>query len=189
MTLSFDEAAVRVDEGFPYIHVSAEQQHQITQFYYHEARLLDEWRWSQWLALFAEDVRYWMPLRRNRLRTRSFDFEIPTKAGVSHMDENHHELAMRVKQLESSTHWSEQPPSRTRHVVSNLWVENIEDGELTVRSYFIVYRNRSEIDVDIWAGQRQDVLRPNAETGYKIARRTILLDQAVITSKNLSVPF
>lgn len=135
-----------------------------------------------------------MPLRRNRLRTRSFDQEIPTRIGMSHMDENHHELSMRVKQLESSTHWSEQPPSRTRHVVSNVWVEQVEtndDGieELSVRTYFIVYRNRSEVDVDVWAGQRQDVLRRDPETGFKIANRTILLDQNVILSKNLSIPF
>ena len=32
-------------------------------FVVHEARLIDEQRFSEWLDLFAEDGRYWMPLR------------------------------------------------------------------------------------------------------------------------------
>src|SRR5215831_1324381 len=38
---------------------------EIEEFLYHEADLLDERRYEDWLALVAEDVRYWMPMRRN----------------------------------------------------------------------------------------------------------------------------
>ena len=38
---------------------------QIEAFLYHEAELLDERRYEDWLALLADDVRYWMPMRRN----------------------------------------------------------------------------------------------------------------------------
>jgi 3-phenylpropionate/cinnamic acid dioxygenase small subunit len=38
---------------------------EIEEFLYHEAELLDERRYEDWLALVAEDVRYWMPMRRN----------------------------------------------------------------------------------------------------------------------------
>jgi len=38
---------------------------EIEDFLYCEADLLDERRYDEWLALLAEDVRYWMPMRRN----------------------------------------------------------------------------------------------------------------------------
>ena len=39
--------------------------HEVEEFLYREADLLDERRYEDWLALLAEDVRYWMPMRRN----------------------------------------------------------------------------------------------------------------------------
>ena len=41
---------------------------EVEDFLYHEARLLDERRFHEWLDLFTEDVVYWMPTRSNRLR-------------------------------------------------------------------------------------------------------------------------
>ena len=38
---------------------------EIAAFLYREAELLDERRHEEWLALLAEDIRYWMPMRRN----------------------------------------------------------------------------------------------------------------------------
>ena len=38
---------------------------EVEQFLYHEAELLDERRYEEWLTLFTDDVRYWMPMRRN----------------------------------------------------------------------------------------------------------------------------
>jgi hypothetical protein len=39
--------------------------HEIADFLYREAELLDERRYDEWLALLADDLRYWMPMRRN----------------------------------------------------------------------------------------------------------------------------
>src|SRR5258708_33145950 len=38
---------------------------EIAEFLYREAELLDERRYADWLALLADDIRYWMPMRRN----------------------------------------------------------------------------------------------------------------------------
>jgi len=63
-------------------------------------------------------------------------------------------------------------------------------GTLEVASAFLVYRNRLERQVDIFAGERRDVLRrANNGLGFKIARRTILIDQSTILAHNLSVFF
>jgi biphenyl 2,3-dioxygenase beta subunit len=58
-----------------------------------------------------------------------------------------------------------------------------------VESNFLCYRNRLETEVDIWVGERQDVLRNVGPRKWQIARRYVLLDQNVILSKNLSVFF
>jgi biphenyl 2,3-dioxygenase subunit beta len=165
-------------------------QHQVEQFLYHEAELLDSWQWSEWLELFAEDIRYWMPIRKNRLRRQRGADELPSGIEMAHFDDDLASLRMRVNQLGSGRHWAEDPPSRTRHLVTNVRVRPVEiDGdELDVRSNFIVYRNRLETEVDIWSGARRDVLRPNG-TSFEIARRTILIEQNVVLSKNLSVFF
>jgi 3-phenylpropionate/cinnamic acid dioxygenase small subunit len=162
---------------------------EIEQFLYFEARLLDDRRYSEWLSLCADDIFYWMPMRRNRL-TRDRDRELTEVGELAHFDENKTSLRWRVEQLNTNLHWSEAPPSRTRHLVSNVQVEPAEAAdEYDAVSNFICYRNRLEGDVDIWAGERRDVLRRVAERQWQLARRTIILDQNVILSANLSVLF
>jgi len=41
----------------------------------------------------------------------------------------------------------------------------------------------------MFTGLREDVLRSDEQTGFKIANRRILMDQTVITGTNLSVLF
>jgi biphenyl 2,3-dioxygenase beta subunit len=166
------------------------RQYSVEQFLYREAHLLDTWSWEEWLGLFAEDVRYWMPLRWNRLRRQRTGNELPANIEMALIDDDLSQLRMRVQQMGSGRHWAEDPPSRCRHLITNVCIE-AGDGqtpELNVRSNFIVYRNRLETEVDVWAGGREDVLRPAGDS-YLIAKRTILLDQNVVLSKNLSVFF
>lgn len=164
-------------------------QYRVEQFLYQEARLLDTWSWDAWLALIAEDIRYWMPVRRNRLRRERGAGEIPSNLEVALVDDNLTLLRMRVQQMASGRHWAEDPPSRCRHLITNVCVDPADGSpELNVRSNFIVYRNRLESEVDIWAGAREDVLRPSGDS-FLIAKRTVLLDQNVVLSKNLSVFF
>lgn len=165
------------------------QHYRVEQFYYHEAHLLDSWSWDQWLGLFADDVRYWMPLRHNRLRRERGAGEVPARLEMALVDDDIAQLRMRVQQMASGRHWAEDPPSRCRHLVTNVVVEGIEgSADLDVRSNFLVYRNRLETEVDVWVGEREDVLRPSGNS-FRIAKRTILLDQSVVLSKNLSVFF
>jgi 3-phenylpropionate/cinnamic acid dioxygenase small subunit len=75
-------------------------------------------------------------------------------------------------------------------VVTNIRIEPTSAAnEYAVRSNFLVYRNRLETEVDIWVGERQDVLRRHEPLAWQIARRTIILDQNVVLSKNLSILF
>jgi 3-phenylpropionate/cinnamic acid dioxygenase small subunit len=168
-------------------------QREVEDFLSREADLLDERRYEEWLALFTEDARYWMPMRRNVPRDepgREFTRE---GADISWFDEGKDTLARRVRQILTGVHWAEEPPSRTCHLVTNVQVltagpADPAPAELTVRSRFLVYRNRVETETDILVGKREDVLR-RVNGGWRIARRMITLDQSVLLTKNLTVFF
>lgn len=164
-------------------------QFEIEQYYYREAELLDDRRFAEWLDLFSDDTRYWMPTRSNR-QLREQDKETSADGEFALFDDTKRTLGWRVRQLSSFTHWAENPRSRTRHLISNVRIAPRQDyGELEVKSNFICYRNRLQDEVDIWAGERSDLLRRDAQYAWRIARRKVLLDQNVVLSKNLSVFF
>jgi len=168
--------------------VSPELQHEIEQFLYQEAALLDEGKFHEWLTILADDIHYWMPTRYNRSRReRELEFSKPNEIAL--FDEDKASLKMRVKRLDTGMAWAEDPPSRTRHLVTNVQVRPREEGpEYDVSSNFLLYRTRLETDLNVFAGRREDVLRPTRD-GWQIAKRTILLDQSVVLAKNLSVFF
>ncbi len=72
--------------------------------------------------------------------------------------------------------------------MGNLVVDPQADGEVRAKTAFILYRSHYETEENIFAGYREDVLRP-VDGSWKIARRTIVLDANVIMAKNLSVFF
>ena len=93
---------------------------EIAEFLYAEAELLDERRHDEWLALLAEDIRYWMPMRRNVKygdTTREFTRE---SEDISWFDEGKDTLTRRVRQIQTGIHWAEEPQSRITHMVSNV---------------------------------------------------------------------
>lgn len=169
--------------------VDAELQLDIERYYYLEAELLDDHRYDEWLALFSDDTRYWMPTRTNRA-LRDVARETSVEGELSLCDDDKTTLAWRVRQFESLSHWAENPRSRTRHLITNVRIAfGKASGEIEAKSNFLCYRNRLQDEVDIWAGERTDLLRRDSKLGWRIARRKILLDQNVVLSKNLSVFF
>jgi 3-phenylpropionate/cinnamic acid dioxygenase small subunit len=161
---------------------------EVEEFLYREAELLDERRFEEWLELFSDDVRYWMPMRRN-VPADEMEREF-TREGldVNWFDEGKDTLTRRVKQIRTGVHWAEQPPSRTCHMVSNVQVLSADGDEVRVKSRFLLYRNRVETETDVLVGKREDVLR-RVNGGFRIARRKIVLDQNVLLAKNLTFFF
>jgi 3-phenylpropionate/cinnamic acid dioxygenase small subunit len=66
--------------------VNADQQFEIEQFYYYEARLLDEHNYAEWLDLYSEDTRYWMPIRETRT-SDDLDQEFGKPGDVAYYDD------------------------------------------------------------------------------------------------------
>jgi len=173
---------------------------EVEQFLYREARLLDERRFHEWLDLFTDDVHYRMTGRSSRYPASSKAVaptgpdclegtDLAETEGLAILDETKATLRGRIARLETGMAWAEDPPSRTRHIITNVEVAAGDvDSELTVYSNFIVYRNRSELEQDFYVGARQDVLRRAGGT-WKIARRKLILDQNVLLAKNVSIFF
>jgi 3-phenylpropionate/cinnamic acid dioxygenase small subunit len=166
---------------------------EIEAFLYREAELLDERRYEAWLDLFTDDAHYFMPMRRNVPHDEPEREFTRAGADVNWFDEGKDTLTRRVKQILTGLHWAEEPPSRICHLVSNIQVlatapAGPAPAEVTVKSRFLVYRNRVETETDFLVGKREDLLR-RANGSWKIARRRIVLDQNVLLAKNLTVFF
>lgn len=149
----------------------------------HEAELLDGGRFAEWLALLEPDVTYEVPVRVTRERGRGSD--------VSEMQlfqDDRETLRLRVERLRTDFAWAEDPPSRTRHFVSNVRVNGTDEPDaFEVRSYLLLYRNRGgDAGADLLSGERQDVWR-RVDGGWRLARRRVLVDQATLGIKNLAV--
>ena len=173
---------------------------EVEQFLYREARLLDERRFHEWLELFTEDVHYWMTGRSSRYPRsskaiatidpdRHREPEVTKEDELAILDETKATLGGRIARLDTGMAWAEDPPSRTRHIIANIEVEPGDTAsELKVYSNFMVYRSRAETEQDFYVGARQDVLR-QVDGAWKIARRKLILDQNVLSAKNVSIFF
>lgn len=162
---------------------------EIERFLYHEAELLDERKYSDWIELIAEDIHYYMPVRRN-IKFGEWDREFTDpESEISWFDEGKRTLAGRVRQLNTGVHWCEEPVSRFRHIVTNVRVGEMTGDEVPVKSNFFTYTNRLHDEVNIFVGERHDILRRDSITGWKIAKRTIILDQNVLLAKVITTFF
>jgi benzoate/toluate 1,2-dioxygenase beta subunit len=104
-----------------------QEQQDISQFLFHEARLLDEHRWDEWLRLFTPDGLYWVPLVHGQTDHLNH---------ASLFCENALLRSMRARRLEQARAYSQQPPTRTVHVLGNISLESRTQGGCVVRSAF-----------------------------------------------------
>ena len=168
-------------------------QFEVEQWYYREARLLDNRQYQSWLALCCEDISYSMPARGNPLvnnREQGNESMISVERELEGMDsdgcpirdESYAYLLLRVERSFKMNAWAENPPARTRRIVGNVEILDIDGEELSVSSNFQLFYSRPGSPDFIYAGQRRDRLR-RKDGDYRIARREIVMDMA-----NINVP-
>lgn len=147
----------------------------------HEAELLDEGRYAEWLELLTDDVRYRMPVRPTVAKG------VPDRAGMDHFDEDRYGLGKRVERLCGNHAWTEDPPSRTRRFVTNVRARALMEGEFAVRSYVLLFRSRLDVrPPEFLSAEREDVWRRDP-SGLKLASRDIRIDESVLRTQNLAV--
>lgn len=149
-----------------------------------EAALLDRRLWKRWLELMAEDVRYLVPVT---VTVAAGDGR-PPAPGMAHMDEDLYSLTKRVERLETEHAWTEDPPSRTRHLVTNVRTSVTErEDELGVESSLLLFRSRGDDRApEIICANRVDVVRRTGP-GLRLRSRLVRLDEAVLRTQNLAI--
>ena len=158
-------------------------QQEAEQFLYREARLLDERKLEEWQGLLADDLHYWMPMRRN-IKFGDWDLEFTDpETEISWFDEGKDIIAGRIRQINTGIHWPEEPVSRFEHLVSNVEVVRVEGDLVSVNSKFFCYQNRLQDEVNHFIGRREDLLRRDPVTKFKIVKRKIILAQNVMLPK------
>lgn len=166
----------------------------VEDFYYREADLLDNRRFREWLDLLADDISYFMPIRRN-VKFGQHETRENTRRGegISWFDEDKWTLGKRVDQILTGVHYAEEPLSRVTHMVSNVQIAEVrpdleQPREVDVTSRILVYQNRVEYETYTLVGRRNDTLRVT-DAGFKVCRREIILEQNVLLAKNLTMFF
>jgi 3-phenylpropionate/cinnamic acid dioxygenase small subunit len=139
----------------------------VERFLYREARLMDEHRYEEWLGLWAEEARYWVPCN---------DDDIDPTRQVSIIYDDRERLQQRVERLMSGSVLAQDPKPRMRRLVSNIEIEPSGGAELTVQSNFILGLARGETQ-QIWAGRSIHRLKRNGD-GFKILHKKVMLINA-----------
>jgi len=149
-----------------------------------EAWLLDAQAYQDWLELLTDDIHYLMPVRVTTALGAGYD----TSPGMAHFDEDKYSLSRRVARFLTEHAWTEDPPSRLRHHLSNVRTFSTEDPDhLVVDSATLLFRNRGDVrEGSFVSAGREDLLRRTPD-GWKLARRTIMVDDAVIRMQNLAI--
>jgi len=149
-----------------------------------EAYLLDAQRYEDWLALLTDDIGYLMPVRVTTALGAGYD----CAPGMAHFDENKYSLGRRVARFRTEHAWTEDPPSRLRHHITNVRTFATQDPEhLVVESGVLLYRSRGDVrEPAVLSAGREDVLRRTAD-GWRLARRVIAVDDSVLRTQNLAI--
>jgi len=164
---------------------SPTRHHEIEQFLYHEASLLDDFEMEAWLELVDEDIELKVPIRRDRG---------PGSDASAFSDETYYlynDYAMlreRVDKLSKEYAWSENPRSRIRHHIGNVRVTQPVDGEYEVKNNQLVYRSQGDTaEHKLLSAERTSTLE-HVDGSYLITDRTVYLDHSVLNTKNITLP-
>jgi benzoate/toluate 1,2-dioxygenase subunit beta len=141
------------------------RRHAVEQFLYREARLLDEGRLEEWLELFSPDAVYWLPAGNG---------DIDPTQHVSIIYDTRREMNARVARLRSGYAHAQDPASRMYRLLSNVEVENGEDGTTLVAYCVMVLFALTHHGTEIHSARCQFALRPDGDS-WKIAQKKVVL--------------
>jgi 3-phenylpropionate/cinnamic acid dioxygenase small subunit len=154
-------------------------------FLIEEAHCLDENQFREWMALLTEDIVYTAPVRQTMSRDDGRGFY----PGSNWIYDDLGSIAFKLKRnLESDSAFAEDPPTRTRRLVTNMRLfETDNPSELLAISSVLLRRNRGDNAIsDEISARRDDIIRSDGD-GLKLARRTVWLDHTVLGMSNLAV--
>ncbi|MBL8662220.1 MAG: aromatic-ring-hydroxylating dioxygenase subunit beta [Candidatus Odyssella sp.] len=137
---------------------------QVERFVYREARLQDEHRYAEWEALWTDDGVYWVPANGD---------DIDPEQQMSILYDNRSRIALRVRQLLSGRHYSQEPRSRLRHLVTNIEIVRRDGPETAVGCNVLVFESNLRGET-LWGARTEYLLRATGD-GLRMARKTVKL--------------
>lgn len=158
--------------------VSDAEHRAVTDFLYREARLADEARYAEWLALWTDDAVYWVPA--------TTDPAPDPERQLSHVYDNRARLETRIKLLQTGVRHSQEPASSMRRLISNVEIE-AAGGEWIVGSNFILAELslQARRELHWWAGRATHRLR-RVDGELRMSRKTVVLVNAAEPLPNLA---
>ncbi|WP_326565283.1 aromatic-ring-hydroxylating dioxygenase subunit beta [Amycolatopsis rhabdoformis] len=154
----------------------------VDEIYRREIRVLQKSAYLDWLAFFAPEFRYRMPVVKN---TDARADMIARDGELAYYDEDRTTMELRVRKLASSHAWTEIPPSRLRYFVQVLDL-TVGEGGFEVVSNILVFRTRNEDQEHTYYGERTDRFVEVAGE-WKIAERVVVLDRARLAAENMNI--
>jgi 3-phenylpropionate/cinnamic acid dioxygenase small subunit len=153
-------------------------------FLVEEAAMLDAGEWARWLGLLTGDVRYVMPVRVTTVHDTGYD----ARTDMAHFDEDRYALEKRVQRLLTDHAWTEDPASRTLHLVTNVRTfAGATDATVEVESSLLLFRSRGDDrPAEYVCALRHDVLRLE-DGGWRLAARHITVEESVLRTQNLAI--
>lgn len=137
---------------------------QVEQFVFREARLQDEHKFAEWESLWTDDGVYWVPANGD---------DIDPEQQMSILYDNRSRIALRVRQLLSGRHYSQEPRSRLRHLVTNIEITRRDGPEIGVGCNVLVFESNLRGDT-LWGARTEYLLRASGD-GLRMARKTVKL--------------
>ena len=172
----------------------------IEQFYYKEARLLDERCFQQWFALVDESIEYSIPTRyvpqpdpakKDTEAFLSIDQELERadggKGSPLRQDQYLQTFARTIRAYKTNA-WSESPAPRTRRFISNIEVEPVGENQYRVYSNFQMFYSHRGADNHTYTGGRRDILK-DLDGDFKLCKREVITDWDIITVPTLALIF
>ncbi|MBV1867575.1 MAG: nuclear transport factor 2 family protein [Marinosulfonomonas sp.] len=159
--------------------IDEKEYRQICNFIFLECQLADEGRWEEWEELLAADMNYWVPINGE---------EADPNWDVSIINDNRSRLATRIRQLRTGTRHSQAPISVIRRMVSNIVMNEDDDGIVVVEGNFVAheYQNQSTMMMNIWPGRVRYRLR-RVKGSYEIVQKRV--DLVMSTGKLPTLAF
>ena len=141
---------------------------QLFEFVAHEARLLDERRWDEWLALFAEDGRYWVPLSG-----AAQPDDIP---GQALADDDRLLLQLRVERLQHPRAHSLKPRVACQHVLQHPSIVGRDSaaGTCELHTPFVYFESRNGRQVVLAGSYRHHLVRIAGQIRIRLKRVDLL---------------
>jgi p-cumate 2,3-dioxygenase subunit beta len=148
---------------------------EVEEFLIEEAWLLDNWKLDEWVGLFTEDGKNYIPA-----------LDQPTglpSDTVFLVSDDLSKIRSRADQLLGRSAWSENPRSRVRRLIGNVRISESDAESVVATASFVVTRSRRD-HIDTWMGHTRYRLLRHKDS-FKIVERTVYVNQDSMRPQNM----